>query len=301
MAAKKIVDARSALEACRRDLAAAEKRIAEIESAEDDAVDTAESHAAWRTSLSEAENEAARLARLVAKLENRIEVEAQEDAAKAQRQREIDAERSADAAAALLNENYSKIVSLTRETLRVIAEADQKIDQANRSRAADLDPLNRVEFRAHSGSVLQPRKIVAERIVARWCHPNGSAVSDDTVPAIRKTSETAGVIEISRHSIVARNPNPLPRVELRRFREVTFIPEVRRRVAMPLATVLAIPALAGGSAPGWTPVETYNPALVLDRLDNLEVAARDSEPEHVIELIPLHGDVEVANSGDAAA
>lgn len=43
----KIADVASRLDAARIDLGGAEQRIAEIEQAEDDALDTAEAHAVW--------------------------------------------------------------------------------------------------------------------------------------------------------------------------------------------------------------------------------------------------------------
>lgn len=301
MAAKKIVDTQSLLEECRRDLAAAKQRIIEIEGAEDDAVDTAASHAAWRISLSEAKEEADRLARLAAKLERQIDLEAGEQAAKAQRELEVDAEKSADAAADVLKKNYAKIVSLTRETLRIIAEADKKIDHANRSRPSDLNPLKRVEARTRDDCVLQQREVISDRIVERWCYPNGNEVSADTVSEIRRTSETSGFIEIDRHPTIRASYGQRTSVELRRFRELTFIPEFRRRTNGPLATILSIPALMDGGVPGWTPVTTYHPALVLDRLDKLDATVMEFQPEPVVELIPLQDETGFAASGEDAA
>jgi hypothetical protein len=289
MAAKKTVDTQSLLEECRRDLAAAKQRIIEIEGAEDDAVDTAAAHAAWRISLSEAKEEADRLGRLAAKLERQIDLEAEEQAVKAQREREIDAERSADAAADLLTKNYGKIVSLVRDTLRIIAEADKKIDQANRSRASELDPLKRVEARAYADDILQQREVISDRIVERWCYQNGNEVPADRVPEIRRTSEMSGVIETAGSPLVSLS-RPKHKVELRRFREITFIPEGRRRGMRPLATVLCLPDLTGNGVPGWTPIATYNPVSILDRLDKLEAPASEFKPDYVVELIPIQDD-----------
>lgn len=288
MAAKKSIDTRSRLETCRNDLAVVRQRISEIESAEDDAIETAAAHAAWKVSLSEANDEANRLERLAAKLEREISVETEKEASKAQRQLEAEADQSASAAADLLATNYAKIANLARETLRAIAQADRKVDQANRSRASDIDPIRRVEARVCQATGHQPHEVVSERVVQRWCYDDGTIVPDETVPAIRQTSETKGVVVIDRHPLVGRNHNPATIVELRHFREITFLPEVRRRATAPLATSLSIPSLTDGGIPGWSPIGIYNPVMVLNRLDELANTASEERPrDPEVKLVPL--------------
>lgn len=141
----------------------------------------------------------------------------------------------------------------------------------------------------YADDILQQREVISDRIVERWCYPNGNEVPADNVPEIRRTSETSGVIETASYPLVDLSRTK-PKVELRRFREVTFIPEVRRRATGPIATTLSIPALPDHRDPGWAPVAVYNPVLVLDRLDKMEAPASEFEPDHVIELIPIQDD-----------
>lgn len=286
MSTKKSVDTGARLDAARVDLAAAERRVAEIERSEDDALDTADAHAAWKAALADARDEVERLTRLAAKLERQAEGEASERAAKAQRKLEDDAERAADAAAAVLKKNHAALVRLARETLEVIALADRKIIAANRHRDPGVDPLASVEVRVRGQSRF-PRKVIAEKIVERWCYvSSGEVVPDDAAGRIVPTSGGAGVIHVDRHPLAGTDGRPV-QVFLRRLREVKYLPEIRFPSAGALATTLSVPAIVA-DAPGWTPLNTYNPSLVLERLEQLAHAgptADRREPE--IELVPI--------------
>lgn len=288
MSTKKSVDTGARLDAARVDLAAADRRVAEIESGEDEALDTADDHAAWKAVLADARDEVERLTRLVAKLERQAEDEANERAAKAQRKLEADAERAADAAAALLKKNHAAMVRLAHETLEAIALADRKIGDANHGRDPALDPLSSVEARVRGQSRLS-RKVLSEKIVERWCYAHSSEiVPRDRLGHIVPTSAGHGVLHPSESHPLARSDGRPAQVFLRRFREVEYLPEVRFPSAGALATTLNLPAIVAGDASGWTPLSSYRPNLVLERLEQLAAAgpaADRREPE--VELIPL--------------
>ena len=246
------------LDEVRKQLAAAEAQIDDVASREGSSLADAVDFRSWQASHSQALAEADRLSRLVTKIESEAASVAARAAEDAQTKIEAAANRAADAAATLIVKNLKLISSLTREMLELVASADLKILEAQGTRSPDLPGLVLTEPRVRYVTKIEQR-IVSEVLVDRWCfEESGDVLSGQLAASVftadGKSGHCSGGLQ-------------LHKVRKRKFRKVVLEEEIAAAVALPLAETMVVPALRDDEQPGWIPILPYNPATVLQMLE----------------------------------
>lgn len=291
MSASKASKAAQRLEAARSDLEDANRKVAGTSGAESAALETQGAYAAWQSAMAAANAEADRLTRLVSKLESEVADEEQRDAARSQARLEADANRAADAAAALIEGTLAEITRLSRGLIEAIAQADQKIAAAQSSRDRDLPALLSTEARVRITDH-RDREVISEKNVERWCYAEtGERLKKDLVARVHSNDGRAGTLRPD--ALMFQN---IPRVVKRTFRKVIFRPAIRSKAIEPLAYSLVVPPLRGDRLPGWSLGKASSPAAILERIEEL---SNDTPVpvETFVEFIPVDTD----RAADAAA
>ena len=267
------------LAAARADLAQAEATLASSASAEDAASFSSQAYSAWRAADDAAKAEVGRLRRWITKLHLDIQREAKAKADRAQADLEADANAAADAAANVITEGLAEMHAAVRRVMTAIALSNAKVEAAQRGRRPDLPQIETAEIRARRGEKLE-RRVLTQRTYEAWSYPDDKRpIGEDQAAQVVARGGNEGSIrsESGSHPVI-----------LRKFREMTVLPELAATHIEPLAEVLHIPPQRAGGAAGWTPIKYAGTADILRQLDVLaEFAATPDRRRPQIEIICL--------------
>ena len=200
----------------------------------------------------------------------------------AAREREADVERrqqydaaqtQAAEAGRLLTEMYPQLAREIVEVLRVVAEAEIAVEEANMNLPANMPKILGVEASARSTS--RPDGVVSERKVTRWCR-----LGERTPDTTRDDAIVEGPDGLGRRHIRGLPQRDAVVFVKRRFMEQTVIP-ASGRVPDRLAESLALPGLMGGDWPFWSPRDLSRPQDVLRHADRLASATLARTSDHL--------------------
>ncbi|MDF3216280.1 MULTISPECIES: hypothetical protein [Mesorhizobium] len=200
------------------------------------------------------------------------------------------AKAKADAAAKLLRKEYPDLGQRLVELIRVVAEADVAIEEANKRLPEDAAALWPVEVtvRRRPGS---EEKTLSEKEVQLWCHAGSWEILPDNRQgeAEKRAKELGAEGRLPSDGIIHIHGG-IRAVE-RRFIRRTYLPRTSPIHYSPLASVV-LPGLVAGDPPIWEHRNnsTDMPRLVLARMSDLAIMRPmppDADQEPVTQLIAV--------------
>lgn len=270
------------LDEARRELSEAERRRDKLEAGRAEALLAGETERlSHRQAIAEAVADIADAEEAVRLLAARLTETEANEAEAIRRQRYDAADAQAAAAAKRLRADYVKHARALADLIRLVAEADLAVEQANADRPADAVMLDTAEGRARDIPG-QPRQALRETLRHLWAGPSGKPVADQS--SVNDIGRGRGVINVPAPSDHVYASSVRVECDRHLFRETEFLPELLPLHGARLCE-LTLPGLRAGEPDFFSPTWTNSPASVLDRLDQLasEAPAARSERAPVVE------------------